>query len=106
MRASSGNGAKSDFSSFQFVDFPAWGTAGEVTFSNFEMSAIARFELEEGEQGIGYFTTLYLHLFTSPYLRSELESPHIPQPSLFGFKQISKRSSSGAFTRIDYPLHP
>ena len=41
--------------------------------------------VEEGEQGIGYFTTLYLHLFTLLHLRSGLETPHTPQPSLFGF---------------------
>jgi hypothetical protein len=51
----------------------------------FSCQCIACPEVEEVEQGIGYFTTLYLHLFTPPCLRSGLESPHTPQSSLFWF---------------------
>jgi hypothetical protein len=49
-----------------------------MSFSNSWRAAIDRFEFEETEESIVYFTTLYLLLFTTPCLRSELETPHIP----------------------------
>jgi hypothetical protein len=49
-----------------------------MSFSNSWRAAIARFEFEETEEGIGYFTTLYLLLFTTSHLRSGLETPHTP----------------------------
>ena len=47
-----------------FFGFLAGGIADKMALSNSWRAAIAHFEFEEGEQGIGYFTTLYLHLFT------------------------------------------
>lgn len=46
--------------------FPAGEQPDEVIFSNFEMSAIACPQAEEGVEGIRYFTTPYLDLLTPP----------------------------------------
>ena len=60
--------------------FPQGEQPDEVASSNFHRAAIARFELEETEEGIGYVATLYLLLFTTSHLRSGLETPHTPHP--------------------------